>query len=212
MLSLENEKGPGSSRDNARIDSLVLKITLSKGIIMANENSEKNIANMLNIKLKNSVFLNCNVIFAILNKFFIRRNKVNIVDELFYKTTNTMRYCDQLISFSKFATFMSIRQEKIANVIKKIGFFQQKLFCLYGSYGKCNYSRMSPDLSIAKVYLSIFGGKDNDEVFEKVHSSSKFIRHQLSQIVKNQLRRTPELHFYRDDSLDYAEKIEELLK
>ena len=83
MLSLENEKVPGSSRDNARIDSLVLKITLSKGISMANENSEKNKANMLNIKLKNSVFLNCNVIFAILNKFFIRENKVNIVDELF---------------------------------------------------------------------------------------------------------------------------------
>ena len=83
MLSLENEKVPGSSRDNARIDSLVLKITLSKGISMANENSEKNKASMLNIKLKNSVFLNCNVIFAILNKFFIRENKVNIVDELF---------------------------------------------------------------------------------------------------------------------------------
>ena len=76
MLSLENEKDPGSSRDSARIDSLVLKITLSKGIIIANENSEKNIANMLNIKLKNSVFLNCNVIFAILIKFFIRRTKL----------------------------------------------------------------------------------------------------------------------------------------
>ena len=48
--------------DSALIDSFVLKITLSKGIIMANENSEKNMAKMLNIKLKNSVFLNCNVI------------------------------------------------------------------------------------------------------------------------------------------------------
>ena len=94
---------------------------------MANENSEKNMAKMLNIKLKNSVFLNCNVIFAMLNKFFIRRNKVNIVDELFHKTTNTMRYCDQLISFSKFATFMSIRREKVANVIRKeLGVFFQK--------------------------------------------------------------------------------------
>ncbi|MEC7999629.1 MAG: 30S ribosome-binding factor RbfA [Bacteroidota bacterium] len=192
-----------------------MKITLSKGIIMANENSEKNMAKMLNIKLKNSVFLNCNVIFAMLNKFFIRRNKVNIVDELFYKTTNTMRYCDQLISFSKFATFMSIRREKVANVIRKeLGVFFQKnasSICM-GAMVSVTTVRMSPDLSIAKVYLSIFGGKDNDEVFEKVHSSSKFIRHQLSQIVKNQLRRTPELHFYRDDSLDYAEKIEELLK
>ena len=70
--------------DSVSIDSFVLKITLSKGMIMANENSEKNMAKMLNIKLKNSVFLNCNVIFAMLNKFFIRRNKVNIVDELFH--------------------------------------------------------------------------------------------------------------------------------
>ena len=167
---------------------------------MANENSEKNMAKMLNIRLKNSVFLNCNVIFAILNKFFIRRNKVNIVDELFHKTTNTMRYCDQLICFSKFATFMSIRREKVANVIRKeLGVFFQKnasSICM-GAMVRVTTVRMSPDLSIAKVYLS---------------SSSKFIRHQLSQIVKNQLRRTPELHFYRDDSLDYAEKIEELLK
>ena len=72
--------------------------------------------------------------------------------------------------------------------------------------------RMSPDLSIAKIYLSIFGGKNNDEVFEKIMDSKKYIRHQLSQAVKNQLRKTPDLHFYRDDSLDYAQKIEELLK
>ena len=158
---------------------------------MANENSEKNMAKMLNIRLKDSVFLNCNVIFAMLNKFFIRRNKVNIVDELFHKTTNTMRYCDQLICFSKFATFMSIRREKVANVIRKeLGVFFQKnasSICM-GAMVSVTTVRMSPDLSIAKVYLSIFGGKDNDEVFEKVHSSSKFIRHQLSQIVKNQLR------------------------
>ena len=134
----------------------------------------------------------------------------------FYKTTNTLRYCDQLISFSKFATFMSIRQGKNIECDKKksLVFFSKKntsTICM-GAMVSVTTVRISPDLSIAKVYLSIFGGKDNDEVFEKVHSSSKFIRHQLSQIVKNQLRRTPELHFYRDDSLDYAEKIEELLK
>ncbi len=110
---------------------------------------------------------------------------------------------------------MSIRQEKIANVIKKeLGVFFQRnaaSICM-GAMVSVTTVRISPDLSIAKVYLSIFGAKNNDDVFEKVHSSSKYIRHQLSQVVKNQLRRTPELHFYRDDSLDYAEKIEELLK
>ena len=51
--------------------------------------------------------------------------------------------------------------------------------------------RMSPDLSIAKVYISIFGGKNNDDSFDHIINSSRYIRHELSQIVKNQLRKTP---------------------
>ena len=72
--------------------------------------------------------------------------------------------------------------------------------------------RMSPDLSIAKVYISIFGGKNNDASFNHVVSQSKLIRHEISKVVRNQLRKMPDLHFYRDDSFDYAQKIDQLLK
>jgi ribosome-binding factor A len=71
---------------------------------------------------------------------------------------------------------------------------------------------MSPDLSIAKVYISIFGGKNNNESFDNIVNQSKLIRHEISKIVRNQLRKMPELHFYRDDSFDYAQEIDKLLQ
>lgn len=124
-------------------------------------------------------------------------------------------YYARLKSFSKFAPVMSIRQEKIASVIKKelgIYFQQNAINMCKGAMVTVTTVRMSPDLSIAKVYISIFGGKNNDESFDQIDTSSRYIRHELSQIVKNQLRKTPELHFYRDDSFDYAQKIDNLLK
>lgn len=124
-------------------------------------------------------------------------------------------YYARLKSFSKFAPVMSIRQEKIASVIKKelgIYFQQNAINMCKGAMVTVTTVRMSPDLSIAKVYISIFGGKNNDESFDHIDTSSRYIRHELSQIVKNQLRKTPELHFYRDDSFDYAQKIDNLLK
>lgn len=72
--------------------------------------------------------------------------------------------------------------------------------------------RVTKDLSMAKVYLSIFGGKNNQESFKEVVKHSGQIRAELAKIVKNQLRKTPELQFYVDDSLDYAMKIDELLR
>jgi ribosome-binding factor A len=110
---------------------------------------------------------------------------------------------------------MSIRQEKIANVIKKelgIYFQQNAINICKGAMVTVTTVRMSPDLSIAKTYISIFGGKDNEESFKHINENSKLIRHELSQKLKNQLRKTPELHFYIDDSFDYAQKIDNLLK
>ena len=110
---------------------------------------------------------------------------------------------------------MSIRQDKIANVIKKeLGIYFQKnstTICK-GAMVSVTTVRISPDLSIAKIYISIFGAKNNLESFENIENNSKLIRHQLSQVVRNQLRKTPELHFYIDDSYDYAKKIDDLLK
>ena len=110
---------------------------------------------------------------------------------------------------------MSIRQEKIGNVIKQeLGIYFQRnaVNICKGAMVTVTTVRMSPDLSLAKIYISIFGGKDNEESFEHINNNSKYIRHELSQILKNQLRRTPELNFYIDDSFDYAKNIDNLLK
>ncbi|RDY59779.1 30S ribosome-binding factor RbfA [Flagellimonas nanhaiensis] len=68
------------------------------------------------------------------------------------------------------------------------------------------------DLSIAKVYVSIFPNKDAGTLLEGIKSNQVAIRHELAQRTKNQLRRVPELVFYLDDSLEYIDKIEQSLK
>lgn len=70
---------------------------------------------------------------------------------------------------------------------------------------------ISSDLSIAKVYVSIFG-KEAAVVVRQLETQAKEIRKLLGIRVKNQLRHIPELRFYIDDSLDYIENIEKLLK
>ena len=72
--------------------------------------------------------------------------------------------------------------------------------------------RISPDLSIAKVYVSIFPSEKQKEVMETLEQEKKSIRGELGRQVAKQLRVVPELDFYLDTSLDYAEHIEELLK
>lgn len=68
------------------------------------------------------------------------------------------------------------------------------------------------DLSIAKVYLSLFPSKEANKWLEGIRSNAFQVKHDLSQLLKNELRRIPELHFFMDDSLDYIEEIDEALK
>jgi len=70
---------------------------------------------------------------------------------------------------------------------------------------------ISPDLSVAKAYLSIFPVDRKEEVFSLIQHSTKEIRFELGQHVRYQLRRIPELSFFLDDSLDYLENINRLL-
>jgi len=72
--------------------------------------------------------------------------------------------------------------------------------------------RMSPDLSYAKVYLSAFPLKDKDGFLKAVGMQSSEIRNELGKLVRHQLRIVPELSFFIDDSVDYAENIDRLLK
>src|SRR5690554_2375568 len=71
---------------------------------------------------------------------------------------------------------------------------------------------VTTDLSVAKVYLSIFPTEKGAELLKAIQSNAPLIKHDLAQRVKNQLRKVPNLMFYVDDSLDYIEKIDDALK
>jgi ribosome-binding factor A len=72
--------------------------------------------------------------------------------------------------------------------------------------------RMSPDLSLAKVYLSIFPSDDAGKIIDNLQHHIKHIRLELGKKIRHQLRIVPEIAFFVDDSLDYAQHIDELLK
>ena len=108
----------------------------------------------------------------------------------------------------------STRQKKVSRLIQKdlSEILQQTGRDLGGKLITVTVVRMSPDLSVAKIYLSIFPlGKDENPL-EKIKTKTSHIRHELGLRVKNQLRIVPELIFYIDDSLDYIEKIDNILK
>ena len=71
---------------------------------------------------------------------------------------------------------------------------------------------ITTDLSIAKIYVSIFPPKEANTLLDGIRSNKALIKHELAQRTKNQLRRVPELHFYLDDSLDYIEEIDKSLR
>jgi ribosome-binding factor A len=71
---------------------------------------------------------------------------------------------------------------------------------------------VTKDLSIARIYVSLFAIKDKNKLLDKICLQSREIRKKLAVRIKNQVRIMPELEFFLDDSLDYIEKIEELLK
>ena len=71
--------------------------------------------------------------------------------------------------------------------------------------------KVVPDVSIAKVYISVFPKDKVDMYIENLKTNKNQLRHDLSQKLKNQLRKVPELNFYLDESLDYIEKIDKEL-
>ncbi|TVR69752.1 MAG: 30S ribosome-binding factor RbfA [Marinilabiliales bacterium] len=109
----------------------------------------------------------------------------------------------------------SQRQSKVARLLQKelADIFRKEGSNLFGG-GMITVTvvRVTPDLSLAKVYLSLFPPERSQEMFEEANMQVKTIRHELGRRVKNQLRLVPELQFYIDDSIDYARRIDELLK
>ena len=72
--------------------------------------------------------------------------------------------------------------------------------------------KISPDLSICTAYLSVFPSEKGEEILQNITANEKTIRYDLGTTVRKQLRIIPALRFFLDDSLDYVERIDELLK
>ncbi|HKR07526.1 MAG TPA: 30S ribosome-binding factor RbfA [Bacteroidia bacterium] len=109
----------------------------------------------------------------------------------------------------------STRQNKFARLIQKevAEIFQKEGSNFYGnSFVTVTKAKVTPDLSIARIYLSIFKDKDPNGVINHLKHQKHLIRKKLGNKIKNQARIIPELEFYLDDSLDYAEKIDNIMK
>ena len=106
------------------------------------------------------------------------------------------------------------RQQKIARLIQKelSEIFRLETAKIGNVIVSVSTVRVSPDLSIAKAYLSVFPSNKGEEIVANINKNSKSIRYDLAQKVRFQWRKTPELAFYLDDSLDYIEHIDNLLK
>ena len=106
------------------------------------------------------------------------------------------------------------RQNKIARLIQKelSDIFQKQTAATHGVLVSVSVVRVSPDLSIARAYLSVFPSGRSEEIVRNINENSKGIRYELGTRVRHQLRIIPELKFFVDDSLDYIENIDNLLK
>ena len=115
---------------------------------------------------------------------------------------------------SYFCTMGTIRQNRIEEVIKEelSMFFQRNAreVCL-GAMVTVTIVRITPDLSLAKCYLSVFAGPPKEEVLANIKEHASKIRGEVGRRISN-MKRIPELMFYIDDSLDYANEIDSLLK
>ena len=105
------------------------------------------------------------------------------------------------------------RMSRINRLIQKevSDLFRQQTQALPGTLVTVTSVTVSPDLSIARVRLSIFPTERGAELLETIRSNARAIRYDLGLRVGKQLRKLPELTFFIDDSLDYLERIDELL-
>ena len=106
------------------------------------------------------------------------------------------------------------RQNKIARLVQKelSMIFQQQTRAMHGVMVSVTRTKISPDLSICTAYLSVFPSEKGEDILKNIKANEKTIRYDLGQRVRYQLRIIPELRFFIDDSLDYIERIDELLK
>ena len=113
-----------------------------------------------------------------------------------------------------FFIMQETRQARICRMLQKelASIFQAQTRMMPGVLVSVTRVRISPDLSRCTANLSVFPSERGEEIIKNIQANEKQIRYELGTRVRNQLRIIPELRFFIDDSLDYLEKIDELLK
>ncbi len=109
----------------------------------------------------------------------------------------------------------TVRQQKVARMIQKelSGIFQRDKKGIVGnSFVSIAEVRMSPDLSVAKIYLSLTLSKDKDAVLNKLNTRKSEIRKELGDIIRKQVRIIPELIFIIDEVEEAAQRVEEIIR
>lgn len=106
------------------------------------------------------------------------------------------------------------RQNRIARLLQKelADIFQRQTQQMRGVMVSVTRAKVSPDLSVCTAYLSIFPSEKAEELLSNINKNEKSIRYELGTRIRNQVRIIPELRFFIDDSLDYLDRIDELLK
>jgi ribosome-binding factor A len=107
---------------------------------------------------------------------------------------------------------MSIRTKRLASVIQRdLGRILQQNYQPTGTFITVTQVRMTDDLSIAKVYISVFAqNRDPQTIYQYIDDNQDQIRYELASKIKNQVRRIPELLFFEDDTAEYVNKMEQL--
>lgn len=106
------------------------------------------------------------------------------------------------------------RQARICRLLQKelSLIFQSQTRAMHGVMVSVTRVKISPDLSICTAYLSVFPSEKGEEIVNNITRNERQVRYELGTRVRNQLRIIPELRFFIDDSLDYLERIDELLQ
>ena len=131
---------------------------------------------------------------------------------------NTILFCLVYSFTNKLVTkkiFMeTTRQQKIARLLQRelSELFRLQTQAMHGTLVTVSAVRVSPDLSIAKGYLSIFPSEKAEEILKNINENARSIRYEIGTKVRYQLRVIPEFKFFIDDSLDYIDRIDALLK
>ena len=106
------------------------------------------------------------------------------------------------------------RQSKVARLFQKelSLIFQSQTRAMHGTMVSVTRCKVSPDLGICTAYLSVFPSDKGEEILANIRANDKNVRYELGKKIGKQVRIVPELRFFIDDSLDYLERIDELLQ